>query len=241
MDNLENTPGAGGADVTSSSAEPVGTETQPTPNETPVDGGNQDGAGTAPQYPWQTEEKFKDSKPEDIFKSYKEMEKLYSRKAEVANLIEEKFGVSPEQLKAVIAEQENARQEQELAQNPAGYALREVQNLKQQLALQSEEKELDGFLAKNPEYAPFKDKILNLGLNLERDKSYEDIAQEYFGAARATGQQDAYKKIETKQMTQATSSKSVPPRQFSQQEMDNMSAAELAAILPHADTSNRLY
>lgn len=241
MDNLENTSGAGEADVTSSSAEPQGTETQPESLDQSVDGGNQAEAGDATSYPWQAEEKFKNAKPEDIFKSYKEMEKLYSRKAEVANLIEEKFGVTPEQLKQVIAEQENARQEQELAQNPAGYALREVQTLKQQLALQSEEKELDGFLAKSPEYAPFRDKILTLGLNLERDKSYEEIAHEYFGQARAQGQEDAYKKIDTKVKTQATGVRSVPQRTITPEDMKKMSVAELEAILPHADTSNRLY
>lgn len=241
MDNLKTTNGAGAADVTTSSAEPTGNETQPKSPEISVDGGNQTDEGSAPLYPWQAEEKFKNAKPEDIFKSYKEMEKLYSRKAEVANLIEEKFGVSPEQLKQVIAEQENARMEQELAQNPAGYALREVQTLKQQLALQAEEKELDGFIAKNPEYQPFRDKILTLGLNLERDKSYEEIANEYFGQARAQGQEDAYKKIDTKVKTQATGVRSVPQKQITPEDMKHMSVAELEAILPHADTSNRLY
>ena len=81
-----------------------------------------------------------------------------------------------------------------------------MQQLKSQLDFQNEEKELDGFLnsEEGKPYAEFKDKILKLGLNLEKDKSYGDIAKEYFGQSRAQGQQDAYNKIETKKKTQAT-------------------------------------
>mgnify|MGYP001561981439 FL=1 len=108
--------------------------------------------------------------------------------------------------------------------------------------MKEEQAQLDSFIGKNPEYEPFKDKILNLGLNLERDKTYEQIANEYFGQSRAQGQQDAYKRIDTKQMTQATSaSQAAPKARFTAEEMDNMSVAELEAILPHADISNRLY
>jgi len=78
--------------------------------------------------------------------------------------------------------------------------------------------------------------------NVKPEKSYADIANEYFGSARAQGQQDAYKKIDTKIMTQATGASQAPPKgKFTEEDMERMSVAELEAILPHADTSNRLY
>lgn len=175
--------------------------------------------------------------PQELEKAYKELEgKLgtLGQKASVADLIEQKYGVSPDQLQSIIDQQEQARMQAEYEANPGAFAYQEVQSLKQQLALQAEEKQLDGFLSQNPEFTPFRDKILNLGLNLETSKSYEDIASEYFGQAIATGQQSAYNKIVNKQNTQATSVSSVPQRQIGVDDMKSMSVAELEAILPRA-------
>ncbi len=71
-------------------------------------------------------------------------------------------------------------------------------------------------------------------------KSYADIAKEYFGETRAQGQQDAYKKIDQKQKTQATGVLSTPAKKFTEDDMANMTAAEMEAILPKADISNRV-
>jgi hypothetical protein len=181
--------------------------------------------------------------PEELEKAYSELQgKLgeQSQKAELANILEKQTGMNAQQIRDYLSQQEQAQLEQRIKEDPSGYALQEVQTLKAQLALKEEQAELDGFLASNPEYAPFKDKILNLGLNLERDKSYADIANEYFGQARAQGQQDAYKKIETKTQSQTTGVKSAPNRTLTDEDFKNMSVAEMEAILPHADTSNRL-
>lgn len=180
--------------------------------------------------------------PEELEKAYLESQKLHGtlgQKAKVADLILEKYGMTPEQFQATLEAEEQARLEQEYATNPGGAALREVNALKAELALQKEEKELDSFLSKNPDYAEHRDKILKLGLNLERGKSYEEIAQEYFGGARAKGQQDAYKKIEVKKMSQTTGTQSAPQKRFTEADFENMTAAEMEAILPHADTSYR--
>lgn len=184
------------------------------------------------------------------YKSAEELEKAYlaaqnkiseqGQKARLADLIQEKYGMTPEQFEASIEAEENARLEQEYATNPGGAALREVNNLKAELALQKEERELDSFLSKSPEYTAHRDKILKLGLNLERGKSFEDIAREYFGEAIATGQQAAYKKIEAKKMGQQTSVTSTPKKQISEADLRSLSSAELEALLPHADTSGRL-
>lgn len=155
-------------------------------------------------------------------------------------MIHEKYGLTPEQFQATLEAEEQARLEQEYATNPAGYALREVQELKQELALKEEEGKLNSFIQTNPEYAPFKDKIFDIGLNLQKDKGYDEIAKEWFGEAIATGQKGAYKKIEVKKMGQSTSVTSTPKKQVSEDDLRNLSAAELEAMLPHADISGRL-
>ena len=63
---------------------------------------------------------------------------------------------------------------------------------------------------------------------------FADLANEYFGAARAQGQQDAYRKIETKQMTQATSVSQAPSKgKPTLEELRSMTYAERLAVLPH--------
>lgn len=180
---------------------------------------------------------------EELEKAHKELEgKLGSlgQKAKVADLIQEKYGMTPDQLQQTIEAEEQARMAQQYQANPGAFAVQKVQELEAKLALQAEEKELDSFLSKNPEYEANREQIFKLGLHLEKDKTYEEIAREYFGETRAQGQQDAYKKIEMKTKTQATGTKSTPSRGFTEAEKDAMSSEELAKILPHADTSQRL-
>jgi hypothetical protein len=186
---------------------------------------------------------------EELEKAYNEVQQLngqLSQKAQLANMLEKQTGMNAQQLQEYISQQEQAQTQQRIANDPSGYALERVGQLEAQLALKEEQTKLDGFIAQNPEYAPFKDKILNLGLNLEQDKDYADIAREYFGKARAQGQQDAYKKIDTKVMTQATgASKGSPRARITPEELDSMShkdrIAAMEAMYPHADTSNRPY
>jgi hypothetical protein len=181
--------------------------------------------------------------PEELEKAYGELQSKIgeqSQKAELANILEQQTGMNAQQIRDYLKQQEQAQLEQRIQNDPSGYALQEIQGLKAQLALKEEQAQLDGFINKNPEFAPFKDKILNLGLNLEKEKSYADIATEYFGQARAQGQQDAYRKIENKTQSQTTGVKSAPNRTLTEDDFKNMSVAEMEAILPHADTSNRL-
>lgn len=185
--------------------------------------------------------------PEELVKAYKELEGKLGQRDETLDLVkdlERTTGMRADQIRQALTQQEQQRMEQTIQDNPGLAAYQEVQSLKSQLALQNEQRELDNFLSseEGKPYTAFKDKILKLGLNLEKDKSYADIAREYFGEARATGQQDAYRKIETKKMTQATgASQAAPKSKLAPEELDRMSAADLEAILPHADTSQRLY
>lgn len=238
MDTIEEQEPAGSDDVTSSPDTSLN-DTQPSEAPESVDGGTgvEEGAPKA---------KFagKYDSPEELEKAYLEAQRKISetgQKARVADLIQEKYGMTPEEFQATIEAEEQARLEQEYRTNPAGAALREAQAVKQELALMKEERELDSFIQANPEYAAQRDKILKLGLNLERGKSYEEIAKEYFGEVRAQGQQDAYKKIDAKVRTQTTGTQSAPQKKFTEADLENMSSKELEAILPHADVSHRPY
>jgi hypothetical protein len=252
MDNNENPSPLGEADVTASQGQLDATVTQPAETTQPVDGGVVEETGQASN-PWDNDPKFKGKAPEDIYKAYTELQKVHgqvSRKAEIANLIEQKYGVSPEQLKAQIEAQELAQKREVYANNPLAPVLDKVSQLElkiqqqeQEKALQLQEKELDKFLKDNPDYSAHRDKILKLaltpgiGFNPETgdEVSFADLAREWVGEVRAQGQQDAYKKIDTKKMTQATGVSVAPPKgKITLDELRKMTAAEQAAILPHA-------
>lgn len=239
MDTIEEPMEPAGSDDVTSSPDTSVADTQPSEVSENVDGGTEADGGTP-----ETLLAGKYKSPEDLEKAYKDLESklgTLGQRAKVADLIQEKYGMTPDQFQATLDAEEQARLEQEYATNPGGAALREVQNLKQELALRDEEKELDSFLSKNPEYAPQRDKILKLGLNLEKDKTYEEIAREYFGTTRAQGQQDAYKKIDAKKMTQMTGTVSAPTKRLSDSDLAEMSSSEMEKFLPHADTSHRPY
>lgn len=252
MDNIENNSNPlGEAGATASQGQLDANDTQPVEDTQPISDGEVAETGQASN-PWDNDPKFKGKAPDEIYKAYKEVEKLsgqLSRKAEIANLIEEKFGVSPDQLKAQIEHQEAERKRQLYASNPLAPLADKVaeqekfiQQMQQEKALQEQEKELDNFIKNNPEMSQHRDKLLRLaltdGIGFDSDtgeeKSYEDLAREWIGEVRAQGQQDAYKKIETKKETQATGSVSTPKKSITLDDMKNMSAAELRQILPHA-------
>ena len=241
MDTIENETPVG-SDGATPSPDTDSNDTQPIESTDSFSEGNVDEVGEAPTL---LAGKYKS--PEELEKAYNELQgKLgeQGRKAELANLLEQQTGMNAEQIRDYLTQQQSLQYQQQVQENPGMAAFQEVQSLKQQLALQAEQKELDSFLSseEGKPYQGFKDKILNLGLNLERGKSYGDIARDYFGQAIAQGQQSAYKKIDTKVMTQTTgASQSAPKGKFTDDDLDRMTAAELEAILPHADTSNRLY
>lgn len=171
---------------------------------------------------------------EDLVNAYKELEgKLgtLGQRAKVADIIQEKYGMTPEQFEETIEAEEQTRIQQAIQENPGLAAYQEVQKLQQQLAYKEEEGKLNTFLAENPAYVPFKDKLFNLYLNVEKDKELSEIANDYFGQAIAKGQQDAYKKIEVKKNTQTTGVVSTPKKGITLEDMEGMTAAEMRAVL----------
>jgi len=227
-----------GVEGATSSQDTASNDTQPAESNESVSDSNVDEAGEAPQL---LAGKYKN--PQELEKAYQELQSKLGevgQKAELANLLEKQTGMNHQQIKDYLAQQQQQQFLQQQQADPVGYLMQKQQQLESQLALQTEEKELDKFLQENKDYVPFKEKIFDLGLNLyngnvKPEKSYADIAREYFGDARAQGQQDAYKKIDKKIMTQTTSvSKGTPKGKITLDELKGMTAAEQAAILPHA-------
>lgn len=253
MDNINNETPVG-SDGATSSPDTASVDTQPVESPDTVSDGDGVEAGQATS-PWDNDPKFKGKGPEDIYKAYKEAEKLtghLSQKAQVANLIEEKYGLSPEQLKAQIEQMEARDRQARYANNPLAPLADEVAELKATIARQEQEKahnavksELETFVKSNQAFEPFKDKILKLaltpGIGYDPDTGeevpFDTLAQEYFGDARAQGQRDAYKKIETKEMTQATGvSRGAPKSKLTLDDLRKMTVAEQEAVLPHASS-----
>jgi len=238
MDTNENSEPVGGADVTASQDTSQENITQPVEETTEATNESEvveetEKAKLAGKY----------ETAEDLEKGYKELESKLGeqgQKSELVNRLEKQTGKSAQEISDFMERQEQEQAQRNIQDNPGMAAYEKVQGLEQQIALQNEEKELDSFIKENPQYEPQRDKILKLGLNIERDKPYADIAKEYFGEPIAQGQQDAYKKIDQKQKTQATGVLSTPSKKFTEEDMANMTASELEAILPKADISGRV-
>lgn len=249
MDTIEQTP-AGSDDVTSS-PDTASVDTQAAESPRSVDGGTGAEAEQA-----LLAGKYKS--PGELEKAYKELEgKLgdLGQKAAVADLLQSKYNLSPEQLRAQIEQMEYQQQQARYAADPLAPVYDKVTALEQKLAAQEHEKaltqtksELDAFLKENPSYEAHKDKIMKLALTdgigfdskTGKETGFDEIAREYFGEARAQGQQDAYRKIGVKEETRATgASQSAPKSKLTLEDMSQMSAKDLEAVLPWADISNR--
>ena len=233
MDNLEQDPSAA-SDQSAQGQSEVETQSQVDDN-TQGQGDASTEAGAV--NPWDSDHRFKGKSAEEVWRSYNELQhKLGSRnqESEVLKTLQDATGMTPQEMKQFI---ENRKQEQVQAQiqaNPLAYVAEEVQQLKSQIAYQEEVKQLDAFIAQNPTMTPFRDKLLRLGMQLETDKSYEQIAQEYFAPAMSQGQQSAYTKMEQKNNTNITQAGGTSRKPITEEDMRNMSVAELEAILPHA-------
>lgn len=160
------------------------------------------------------------SSPQELEKAYKELEsKMGSlgQKAAVADLLQEKFGVTPEQLRQRIEQQELQRKQELYAQNPLAPLVDEVQELRQWKQQQEVERaqaavksEVEAFVKENPAYEGQKDNLMKLaltpgiGFTENGEVPLSELAGQFFGSAMAQAQQAAYQKIEMKQNTQAT-------------------------------------
>lgn len=254
MDNIEEVTPSGSDDVTSSQDNATA-DTQPAETTVSEDDGNV--VEAAATNAWENDPRFKGKTADDIYKYAQEAEKLsgqLSQKAELANLFEAR-GFTPQQIKAQLEQMDYQQQQDRYAQNPLAPLVDEVQSLRawkesqeNEKALSQTKSEIDSFVKDNPGYEAHKSKIEKLALtegigfttrfnpmtgrNETVDVPLDEIARDYFGEARAQGQQDAYNKIDTKIRTQATGTKGAPKRGFTEEDYANMSAAELKALIP---------
>lgn len=240
MDTINEEAPQEASDVTAASghAEP---DTQTVETSETFDGGNGAEAGEA-----LLAGKYKSQ--EELIKGYTELEgKLgeLGQKAKVADVLQQKYGLNAEQLQAQIEQIDYHEKLQRYADNPLAPVLDEVAELRSIVQQQAQEKalnatkaEVNDFIKSNPAFEAHKEQILKLtltpGIGYDPQTGSEtpisDIANDYFGTARAQGQQDAYNKIETKQMTQATDTRSTPRKQFTADDLKSMSSAEIEAL-----------
>lgn len=246
MDTIETQAPVGSDDVTSSpDTATVDTQT-PTPAQS-VDGASADQAGGNAS---ESLLAGKYKTPEELANAYTNLESKLGElgpKAALADELQEKYGVTPDQLRAQMQALEIQQRQERYANDPLAPLVDEVQSLKQTIQQQQAEKaeiqlksEVDSFLKGNPEYEAHKEQILKLaqtpGIGYDKATGQDlgsigDIAQEYFGTARAQGQQDAYNKIEVKKNTQATGVASTPQKEFGLEDFSTMSASEMKAVL----------
>lgn len=251
MDNIEHTEVPVGEAGATASPDNTTIDTQPVEAEASVsDGAIAETVTTSA--PWESDPRFKGKTPEEMYAIVQEADKYkgeLGRKAKAFDLIGQKTGLTPEQLEAQMAQMELQAQQERYANDPIAPVMDKVSYLEAKIQAQEQEKanialenEVNSFVQENQAYANSRDKILKLvktpGIGFDPVTgndlgSVADIAREWIGETRAQGQQDAYKKIETKIMTQATPVRSVPSKTFTLEDMQKMSVAELEAILPH--------
>jgi hypothetical protein len=242
MDNIETTEPVGVEGATSSQDNSAA-DTQPTESTDSVSDGEVEEEGQAPQ-PWDNDHRFKGKTPEEMFAIVQEADKYkgeLGQKAKAFDLIGQKYGITPQQLEEQIRQQELREQQERYAGNPLAPVLDKVATLEQKLlvkeqqeALNSVKSELDNYIKDNPAYEAHKEQILKLaitaGIGFDQvtgeTRSMDDIATEYFGKARAQGQKDAYKKIDTKIMTQSSGVKTTPKKSVSIDDLRNMPPSE---------------
>lgn len=235
MDNLiQNTEpieAAGATAATQDNSSAPETQPSETPEVVSANDGQTEGST---QNPWDADPRFKGKTADEMFNIVQEADKYkgqLSQKAKALELLESETGLSAEEIAGRLEAEQRDRQEQLITENPGAYALQELQRMQSQMAFNEVQNEMNSFIQANPEYSDFQEEILKLGLTVEQDKSFDEIAKSYFGRAIAKGQESAYKKIETKTQSQVTPSSSQDKRSITIDDMRNMSSEELRAIL----------
>lgn len=234
MDTNEQEP-VGSDDVTSSPDTSTDIA-QPTESEEVVDGDQSDEVGEAPTL---LAGKYKSQ--EELIKAHQELEhKLgeQGQKAELVNLLEKQTGMNAQQIKEYLSQQQYQQSVEQYQENPVPFLAQEVMQLRQERQLEKQEIEMNNFLSseEGKPYQDFRNEILEDKQFNPRfqTQSLADIARERYGKAIAKGQQSAYKKIDTKLMTQTTGAMSTPEKKFTAEDMKNMSSKEMESFLSHA-------
>lgn len=243
-DNLETTVDSPAVEAAAPKVEEQSAqETQPDSPTVPSEDTKEEGVA-----PWESDPRFKGKEAKDIWKAYQEAQGLMtktSQKAKIADLLEQKYGISPDKLTKIIEQREADDKQRQIAENPVAHLGEEVMNIKQQLALEKEQLELEKFIASDTgkQFDGVKEKIFRAAMTDPEyaEMSYEDIANDLYGGVIKNARQEAYQKIETKQSTQSTGVSRAEAKEITLDDMKNMSSAELEAILPKGNASDMTY
>lgn len=201
-----------------------------------------DKADVKDAFPWEGDERFKGKTPEDMFKIVSEADTYkgeLSKKAKIADLLSEKFGVTPDKMEEMINKRDQEAKEQFYKDNPSApvmeqldHVTKELAEQKQQALVQQEDQKLDKFLNDNSQYAGYREDIRRLGYSIESESDWGQIAEKYFGKAITQGQEDAYQKMGTKQMTQSSGvSKTESKGKPTLEDFSKMSTEEMEAYI----------
>lgn len=250
MDNLETGVSSDpqeAADVTAASGQSdENIETQATEESASTDVATETPVETKNTHPWATDERFKDKTPEQMYEIVQEADRYkgaLSQKAKVADALSQQFGLTPERMAEIVQERAEAARRKQIESNPVGAVYDELQQVKQQLAerdqqaeIREADMELDKYLTENPSFAQFREQGRKLGFTVDRDKTWDQIFNSYFGQAIVAGQENAYNKIDIKQKTQATGvSRGEVKTSLTTEDLQKMTVAELKAVLPKAN------
>ena len=190
---------------------------------------------------------------EELEKAYNEIQQLngqLSQKAQLANLLEKQTGMNTQQIQELMAQQEEQKRQEQLANDPTFLLRQENNQLKAEKALRGVNQEIDALIKEQPAYEAHRDKILKLALtdgigwkteynpatgqNETVEVPIQELASEWIGGAIAEGQRTAYNKIDTKLMSQTTGVQSAPQSKITAEDMKNMSTSDMEKFLPHA-------
>jgi len=245
MDNLENggtSDPQGTVDVAVSSGQSAGIETQPLDGvpegESASQPENETGVAEVSQQPWDKDERFKGKTSDEMYEIVREADRYkgeLGQKAKVADMLSKQFGLTPERMEEIAHERADASRQREIEANPVAAVYDKVQQLEQELVIRDEDAKLEKFLSLKPEYGNFRNEIRDLGYSVDRDKSWDQIAERYFGKAIRSGQEAAYHQIDVKQKTQATgvSRGDVKPS-VTLEDLSKMSSNEMESYLKKA-------
>lgn len=192
---------------------------------------------------WAGDQRFAGKTPDDVYKSYRELEtklgdyKSIQEKAQLADLLQERLGITPDKVQDYIAQQEaeaEAARQKQMTENPGQFAIERVQAIEAELAMEKEKASLNSFVTAHPELEPIKQQLFKIAMTAEAQSNmpYEQIYENYFGGAMKIAGEQAYQKIGEKQQMSTTAPSSADVQRPN---LDDLSVADLEKILPHAN------
>lgn len=138
-----------------------------------------------------------------------------NREAKLARKIKQRLGMDESQLEELLEkEEEEAPAAAPSTLNKRIAALEEnIERTSSILSKQNEDREWQEVVVKNPDFAPFKDTVIELGRTGKyRDMPYSEIYKQVFAPVVKSGYSKAYSKQQEKELAQLHKGKSELPK-----------------------------